>query len=302
MLRRCYAERSGVEALRCYCQRPTTGCQTRAHIFPLDSRLLQSAIVRPQRLEPAEALLEQSRTVVAWLRSLEPSALAQPSVLAGWNVGQLAGHLIYAHRTLRTSLGRLTADRPLPIFSYVTGYRPAADAIAAASRAEAETADVLASLAAEIDACAELLSAPLPAVVLGPRGPIRGEDMVRTRIVELVVHSDDLNRSLPDHSPVELRRPAVAAATRTLAEILAGQHPGRSVEVRVPPYAAVQCGIGNPGPTHTRGTPPNVVETDPVTFLRLASGRMSWADGVRAGTVHASGLRADLSGALPVLS
>ena len=233
--------------------------------------MLQSAIVRPQRLEPAEALLEQSRTVLAWLRSLEPSALAQRSVLAGWNVGQLAGHLIYAHRTLRTSLGRVTADRPLPIFSYVTGYRPAADAIAAASRAEAETADVLASLEAEIDACAEVLSGPLPAVVLGPRGPIRGEDMVRTRIVELVVHSDDLNRSLPDHSPVELRRPAVAAATRTLAEILAGQHPGRSVEVRVPPYAAVQCGIGDPGPTHTRGTPPNVVETDPITFLRLAS-------------------------------
>ena len=70
----------------------------------------------------------------------------------------------------------------------------------------------------------------------------------------------------------------------------------------MPPYAAVQCGVGGPGPAHTRGTPPNVVETDPVTFLRLATGRITWADGVRDGLVHASGLRADLSGALPLLS
>ena len=158
------------------------------------------------------------------------------------------------------------------------------------------------ALDAEIDACAHAMTAPLPDVVIGPRGPIRGEDLLRTRIVELVVHSDDLSRSLPDRPPVEIRRPALAGATRTLADILAGQHPGRSVEVRVPPFAAVQCGIGDPGPTHTRGTPPNVIETDPVTFLRLATGRTTWAEGVRAGWVHASGLRADLSAALPVLS
>lgn len=223
-------------------------------------------------------------------------------MLAGWTVCQLAGHLIYAHRTLRESLGRVTADRPLPIFEYVRGYRPAADAIAAASRADSQGADVLTSLDAEIDACARILSGPLPAVITGPRGPIRSEDMLRTRIIELVVHSDDLNRSLPDRSPVELRGPAVAGATRTLAEILAGQQPGRSVEVRVPPYAAVQCGIGDPGPTHTRGTPPNVVETDPITFLRLATGRITWTDGIRDGSVHASGLRADLSPVLPLLS
>ena len=62
---------------------------------------------------------------------------------------------------------------------------------------------------------------------------------------------------------------------RTLAAMLAARHPGRSVEVRIPPYAAVQCGIGDPGPTHTRGTPPNVVETSPLTFLRLATGRLT---------------------------
>jgi uncharacterized protein (TIGR03083 family) len=264
--------------------------------------LLQSAIVRPPRPGPAEVLLDQSSTVAAWLQTLDESVMSQPSVLSGWTVRELAGHLVYAHRTLRESLGRVTADRPLPLSDYVRGYRPAAEAIAAASRAEAEGADVVAALSEEIEACARALTASLPAVVLGPRGPIRGEDLLRTRIVELVVHSDDLSRSLPDRPPVELRRPALAGATRTLAGILAGRHPGRSVEVRVPPYAAVQCGIGDPGPTHTRGTPPNVVETDPLTFLRLATGRITWSDAVGGGTVLASGLRADLSAALPVLS
>ena len=117
-----------------------------------------------------------------------------------------------------------------------------------------------------------------------------------------MVHTDDLNRSVPDTLPAPLQRSALARCTRTLAAILAGQHPGRSVEVRVPPYAAVQCGIGDPGPTHTRGTPPNVVETNPLTFLRLATGRTTWTDAVAAGAVHASGLRANLAPVLPLLS
>jgi len=84
-----------------------------------------------------------------------------------------------------------------------------------------------------------------------------------------------------------------------LAEILAAQAPGRSVEVRVPPFVAVQA---IDGPRHTRGTPPNVVETDPLTWLRLATGRLAFADAVATGTVRASGTRADLTRYLPVLS
>jgi hypothetical protein len=71
------------------------------------------------------------------------------------------------------------------------------------------------------------------------------------------------------------------------------------VEVRVPPYAAVQC---VEGPRHTRGTPPNVIETDPRTWLELALGRTSWDAAVAAGRVRASGTRADLSAHLPVIS
>jgi Bacterial SCP ortholog len=86
-------------------------------------------------------------------------------------------------------------------------------------------------------------------------------------------------------------------AARYLLQLLAARHPGRVLEVRIPPVAAVQC---LPGPVHTRGTPPNVVETDPLTWVRLAAGRLGWAEAVGSGTVHASGPRADLGPYLPV--
>jgi hypothetical protein len=69
------------------------------------------------------------------------------------------------------------------------------------------------------------------------------------------------------------------------------------VEVRVPPHAAIQC---VPGPRHTRGTPPNVAETDAGTWIMLATGRMAWAAAVGSGAMRASGPRADLSAYLPL--
>jgi len=92
-------------------------------------------------------------------------------------------------------------------------------------------------------------------------------------------------------------RTVLGAAVKTSARWLAQQVPGRSVEVRVPPFVAVQC---VPGPRHTRGTPPNVVETDAATWLRMATGALSWADAIGAGKVVASGNRADLSALLPL--
>jgi len=90
---------------------------------------------------------------------------------------------------------------------------------------------------------------------------------------------------------------ALRGAVTFLLGVLAGRAPGKAVEVRVPPYAAVQC---IEGPRHTRGTPPNVVETDPVTWIALAAGRVSWAEAVAAGKVRASGPRSDLSAWLPL--
>ncbi|NIL58303.1 sterol carrier family protein [Salinispora arenicola] len=92
-------------------------------------------------------------------------------------------------------------------------------------------------------------------------------------------------------------RPVFRAAVRALLTGLAERAPGRSVEVRVPPYGAVQC---VPGPRHTRGTPPNVVEMDPETWLRVATGALSWAKAVTEGRVRVSGVRADLAAYLPL--
>ena len=103
----------------------------------------------------------------------------------------------------------------------------------------------------------------------------------------------DVWRQDPVHAPREV----VRAAVRFTLEELADVAPGRSVEVRVPPDGAVQA---VEGPRHTRGTPPNVVETDPQTWLALAAGTVTWADAVGAGLVHASGERADLSAWLPL--
>jgi uncharacterized protein (TIGR03083 family) len=121
-------------------------------------------------------------------------------------------------------------------------------------------------------------------------------DYLVTRTVELVVHTDDLNRAAGADIPLD--RQALAACTRLLADALAVKAPGASTEVRIPPYAVVQCVAG---PRHTRGTPPNVVETDPLTWIRLATGRTEWQTALDEAKVSASGERADLGGLLPLM-
>lgn len=92
-------------------------------------------------------------------------------------------------------------------------------------------------------------------------------------------------------------RTTLATAVRYSLEEVTARAPGNSVEVRVPPYGVTQC---VEGPRHTRGTPPNVIECDAGTWLAMVSGRLRWADAVDSGRVAASGLRADLSGLLPL--
>jgi hypothetical protein len=101
-------------------------------------------------------------------------------------------------------------------------------------------------------------------------------------------------RADPSAAPKE----TVAMAVRYALEELADRAPGRTLEVRVPPYGAVQC---VEGPRHTRGTPPNIIETDARTWLDLVTGRLDWATALAGGTVHASGQRATLDGLLPLV-
>jgi len=241
------------------------------------------------RQRPAEALLEQCTAVASGLRTLAGGA--NPEVAA------VAGRLVALQDGLVTTLTSPAAGRALTLARLLDHPAMWADARPCAAAAAGE------ELARTLALLEPLLGPSGPAstaVVRTPAGPASVEDVVATHIVLLVLAADDLNRVRPEAEPVALTRGALARCSRTLTSVLAAAHPGRSVEVRVPPFAAVQCAIGDPGPRHTRGTPPNVVETDAVTFLRLAAGRLAWDDAVRDGRVSASGLRADLTSVLPL--
>ncbi|APF34480.1 MULTISPECIES: sterol carrier family protein [Microbacterium] len=100
-----------------------------------------------------------------------------------------------------------------------------------------------------------------------------------------------------DASGEKPARTDLATAVRYLLQLLVEKAPGNSVEMRVPPFGAVQV---VEGPRHTRGTPPNVVETDAATWIALALGDLAWADAAAAGRLRASGTRADLGALLPL--
>ena len=259
-------------------------------------------MVATARTRPQEALLEQSRTVLGWLQDLSPESFERPTVLPAWTVRQLAGHLVLIHTGFLRCLDQPTKQAALPFHEFVTRYRRDVEMIMTATLEASDGLtgpEVVTRLESAIDDLATKLDAGirLSQVISTPRGPTTIEDFLATRIVELVVHTDDLNRSVPEIAPAVLQRSALARCARALATILARRHPGRSVEVRVPPYAAAQVVAGV---RHTRGTPPAVVELDAPTWIALATGESTWQQAVDQGRVRASGERADLSPYLPL--
>lgn len=96
-----------------------------------------------------------------------------------------------------------------------------------------------------------------------------------------------------------LTRAQLASASRTVCALLGARFPGGTVELRVPPFAAVQLGIGERG-RHTRGTPPNVVQTDAVSVIRLAGGSLGWGEALDGHAVRASGVLSDLAHLWPL--
>ncbi|WP_414601975.1 sterol carrier family protein [Mobiluncus sp.] len=92
-------------------------------------------------------------------------------------------------------------------------------------------------------------------------------------------------------------RATVATAVRFTLQLLEARAPGQAVEVRVPPFGAVQI---LPGTTHRRGTPPAVVEMSAEVWLALAVGILPWSTAISRGLVAASGNRADLGELLPL--
>jgi len=249
------------------------------------------------------ALLAQTDRLGDWLAEVDPATWAADSVLPGWTVTVLTGHVISVLRGIPVLLDRPSDGRPLPLTEHVRPEHAVPNDTErdeeVATWAGAAAADVLRDYRTATAAARERLVGPLPVAVTVRRGPAAVVDLLVTRLWELVVHTDDLARSAPHSPPPTYDPAAVRIAARSFAHLLAARAPGRTVELRVPPHVAVQCVAG---PRHTRGTPANVVETDALSWVRLATGRVRWPDAVAAGAVHASGERSDLSGYLPLLA
>ena len=259
---------------------------------------------RARSYDPARtraAVLAQFGGVREAVRALGAEQLALPTRLGDWTVRELIAHIGMALTAVHRAL-----DLPAPPRQDVTvvewPFATAANATAIdefTRRLAADHPDLDAYLA-DVDRSLRALLEEHPGsrLLRTSAGAMPLDDYLVTRIVELVAHTDDLNAAVPGLD-VPYDRQAMAAATRLLADALAVKAPGGSTEVRVPPYAVVQC---VEGPRHTRGTPPNVVETDPLTWVRLATGRLAWKDALAEAKVSASGERADLGELLPLLA
>ncbi|WP_329381806.1 maleylpyruvate isomerase family mycothiol-dependent enzyme [Streptomyces sp. NBC_01351] len=257
---------------------------------------------KPRSYDPDKiraAVTAQFGHVAVAVGELGTEQLARPSGVGEWSVAELAAHVAWIADSLAGGLAR----PPAAVAELTAVEWPFATASLAGKISEAARETLAGAPLPELFATASVRMARALAESPGDRvldlwiGDMTLADFLVTRTVELVVHTDDLNRATGLDIPIE--RQALAACTRLLADALALKAPGGSVEVRVPPFAVVQC---IEGPRHTRGTPPNVVETDPLTWLRLATGRTGWAEALDAAQVRAGGERADLSALLPLMS
>ncbi|WP_436700682.1 maleylpyruvate isomerase family mycothiol-dependent enzyme [Nocardioides sp. BYT-33-1] len=170
--------------------------------------------------ENAWLLREQWDAVRAWLRTERVlDRAADPSGLGSWSVADVVVHLGYGLRML-AEVVPADGDEPIALARYVAGYAPAGRQIAADTEAAAGSlrGRELEGIDEMADEAWRALDAGLPAVVRGRRGPLRADDFVLTRLLELVVHGDDLHRSLGSAHPSPLLPAAVDAVSAALAE------------------------------------------------------------------------------------
>ncbi|MFI8522330.1 sterol carrier family protein [Streptomyces sp. NPDC085481] len=243
------------------------------------------------------AVLAQFGHVGDAVLALPAEVLDGPTRLGTWTVRDLAAHLAWMVDCVPQLLAAPEpAKQELPLLGWPFATAAAAERIDEHTRG-LDSADLAGLYERTREAYGTALATAADTRLLPVSlGAMSLADFLVTRTVELVVHTDDLSAATGLDIPYD--RQALAACTRLLADALAAKAPGGAVEVRIPPYAVVQC---VEGPRHTRGTPPNVVETDPLTWIRLATGRADWAVELDAARVSASGERADLEGLLPVM-
>ncbi|WP_031067637.1 maleylpyruvate isomerase family mycothiol-dependent enzyme [Streptomyces sp. NRRL WC-3742] len=266
----------------------------------------KSRTYQPQKVRAA--LAAQIGALRAVVDGLDDGRLELPTRLGDWRVRELLAHLAVQLDFLPAHLddpleGRVALD----LTGWVAAVGTVAPALDAQTRERAaagfggDAASVAEAFGRSADALAGMLERP---EVADPErrleirlGSMLLSDLLVTRLVETVVHADDLAQAL-GLPAFPHDRQALAAVTRLLADAFADRAPGGAVELRIPPYAVVQA---VEGPKHTRGTPPNVVETDALTWIRLATGRLGWAEAEETASLSASGERSDLRAYLPVM-
>ena len=233
--------------------------------------------------EVRDALARQLDVFVAGIEALDPDG---PTACEGWTVADLDNHMANNLRGL-AAVDERRVDSPATAgvagwANALEGFAAIADELARGGRLR--TRDHVAGALSALD------QHPADTVVHQATGDHTLRDAAVFRVIEGVVHGLDVG--------IEPDAFALRVVVKALTGILTDRYPGKSVEVRVPPYTAVQC---LEGPRHTRGTPPNVVEADPVAWVLACAGRTPWQELVRTGRIRASGERADLSGLLPLV-
>jgi uncharacterized protein (TIGR03083 family) len=255
----------------------------------------------PAADEALAGALAQFEVLRAAISGLPDETFARPTRLGEWTVAELVAHLVSnVDAVTRAMSNRPPAKAEVDLLGYLSAMRGVAPAVAQRAvdlAADATPQRLRARFAMAVHKTTEALRDPNPRrLVLVRLGAVPLGDFLVTRCVEGVVHGLDLRAATG--VPAEPDPVALRVVVRAFAALLARDAPGRSVEVRIPGHVAAQC---VEGPRHTRGTPPNVVEADAEAFVEVCSGRLSWADALAAGSLRASGERADLSPYVPLV-
>ncbi|MDO4411559.1 sterol carrier family protein [Cutibacterium sp.] len=240
-------------------------------------------------------------TWVATARSLLPPPKGTTLGPADARLGgrhHIAHLMVILTDTLQT-VTTSTTVRPITLGTVIDERRKAAGTLATIGRevvaddTATRLADQAQRLLSEVESV--LLSSPGPAATVESLvGPVRVTDHLRATLLAMV--------TMGFYDGVDIPSAAVTESCRTLAAVIDESHGGRTIELRVPPACAVQLAATQSGPIHHRGTPPNVAEMDPVTFLQLATGFSHWQEMREAGRVQASGSHVDdVANVLPVV-
>ncbi len=240
---------------------------------------------------------EQNPRTARTLKRTADACLQAVDAVASGGVGQpVLARLLVVLTDAVQSLGVPGRGRALGLPALMAAReRQSAEMARIAGRADAEagSAGLGGQLAAVREALSRMLGTP-PAVVQAVAGPVETADLLAAVTIEAC--------ALGLAAGVEMPRPSLIAASRGLAGVLGERFGGRTIEMRVPPATAVQLEAFGQGPNHHRGTPPNVAETDPATFVRLATGLAGWQEVRAAGLIQASGSHVDaMSRMLPVV-